>query len=131
MNPNKRIRNISRHLLIAAALLAGISFAPRSFAQEKKSSTGESFFIVASVDQQKSQLLLKRPTEVTLLVRVDDKTRYTDDTGKPIKLTDLRAGDTIWVTTSGGAQAAATSIRKGQMTLAELHHDYLDYPEIK
>ena len=33
----------------------------------------EQFFIVASIDLQKSQILLKRPTEVTLLARVDDK----------------------------------------------------------
>ena len=52
----------------------------------KKTPTGEQFFIVASVDLQKSQLLLKRPTEVTLLVHVDDKTKYLDSAGKPAQL---------------------------------------------
>ncbi len=101
-------------------------------AQGKKSTAGEQFFIVASVDLQKSQLLLKHPTEVTLLVKTDAKTQFLDETGKPIKLSDLRAGDTIWVISSGGAaDATATRVRKGQMTVADLHRYYLDYPVIK
>ena len=99
--------------------------------QDKKTAAGESFFIVASVDQQKSQFLLKRPTEVTLLVSVNGSTQYSDDSGKPLKNTDFRAGDTVWVTTSGGDLPAATRIRKGEMTVAELHRSYLDYSEIK
>ena len=142
-------------LVFAAALLAGIwpaasaqapthpgpphqrlspppSAAPSAIAQDKKTSAGEAFFIVASVDQSKSQVLLKRPTEVTLLVNVDAKTQFLDDSGNPLKITDFRAGDTVWLTASGGAdQPTAVRIRKGQMTVAELHHSYLDYPEIK
>lgn len=98
----------------------------------KKTPTGEQFFIVASVDLQKSQLLLKYPTEVTLLAHVDDKTKYLDSAGKPAKLSSLRAGDTVWVTLSNGSSGAtATRVRKGDMTVAELHRYYLDYPEIK
>jgi hypothetical protein len=97
-----------------------------------KTPAGEQFFIVASVDLQKSQILLKRPTEVTLLSRVDDKTRYLDDSGKPIKISDFRAGDTVWVTLSDSSSGpVATRIRKGEMTVADLHRYYLDYPEIK
>ena len=40
----------------------------------KKTASGEQFFIVASIDLQKSQLLLKYPTEVTLLVVVSGAT---------------------------------------------------------
>jgi hypothetical protein len=98
----------------------------------KKTTSGEQFFIVASVDLQKSQLLLKHPTEVTLLAHVDDKTKYLDAAGKPVQLSNLRAGDTVWVTLSNGASGAtATRVRKGEMTVAELHHYYLNYPEIK
>lgn len=98
----------------------------------KKTPTGEQFFIIASVDLQKSQLLLKYPTEVTLLAHVDDKTKYLDSAGKPAKLSSLRAGDTVWVTLSKGSSGAtATQVRKGDMTVAELHRYYLDYPEIK
>jgi hypothetical protein len=116
----------------------GLAPAPRpapartsAAAQDKKTPTGEAFFIVASVDQSKSQFLLKRPTEVTLLVKVDANTKYVDDTGQPMKTTDFRAGDTIWLTsTGGGDEPTAVRIRKGQMTVAELHRSYLDYPEI-
>ncbi len=98
----------------------------------KKTPTGEQFFIVASVDLQKSQLLLKRPTEVTLLAHVDDKTKYLDSAGKPAQLSSFRAGDTVWVTLSNGTSGAtATRVSKGEMTVAELHRYYLDYPEIK
>lgn len=98
----------------------------------KKTPAGEQFFIVASVDLQKSQLLLKHPTEVTLLAHVDDKTKYLDSAGKPIQLSSLRAGDTVWVTLSNGPSGAtAIRVRKGEMTVAELHRYYLNYPEIK
>lgn len=97
----------------------------------KKNSKGEQFFIVASVDQAKSEILLKRPDEVTLLLNTTPKTQYSDENGKPLKLSDLRAGDTAWVASSGGAQPTAISIRRGQMTVADLHRYYLDYPEIK
>jgi hypothetical protein len=98
----------------------------------KKTPAGEQFFIVASVDLQKSQLLLKHPTEVTLLAHVDDKTKYLDSAGKPIQLSSLRAGDTVWVTLSNASSGAtAVRVRKGEMTSAELHRYYLSYPEIK
>jgi hypothetical protein len=98
----------------------------------KRTSEGEQFFIVASVDLQKSQLLLKHPTEVTLLAHVDDKTKYLDSAGKPIQLSSLRAGDTVWVTLSNASSGAtAVRVRKGEMTSAELHRYYLSYPEIK
>ncbi len=98
----------------------------------KNTPTGEQFFIVASVDLQKSQLLLKHPTEVTLLAHVDDKTKYLDSAGKPTQLSNFRAGDTVWVTLSNGSSGAtATQVRKGEMTVAELHRYYLNYPEIK
>ena len=98
----------------------------------KKTSAGEQFFIVASLDLQKSQLLLKHPTEVTLLVKTTDQTKFLDDSGRPIKLSDLRSGDTVWVTLTGTADAPTTlKVRKGQMTVADLHRYYLDYPPIQ
>ena len=98
----------------------------------KKTATGEQFFIVASVDLQKSQLLLKHPTEVTLLAHVNDKTKYLDSAGKAIQLSNLRAGDLVWVTWSNSSSGAtATRVRKGEMTVAELHRYYLSYPEIE
>ncbi len=98
----------------------------------KQAASGEEFFIVASIDLQKSQILLKHPTEVTLLAKVDPSTKFADENGKPLKLSDFRAGDTVWVTIAGGASgSSAVALRKGEMTVAELHRYYLDYPEIK
>jgi hypothetical protein len=98
----------------------------------RKTASGEQFFIVASLDLQQHQLLLKYPTEVTLLVKTDDNTKFVDDSGKPLKLSDLRAGDTVWLTSRVGADGAyATKVRKGEMTVADLHNYYLDYAEIK
>jgi hypothetical protein len=150
-------RKLFAYLAFAVFLFAGVSFcasaqtpggrppfapgayppgrsspAPSAYAQGRKNATGEEFFIVASVDQSKSQILLKHPTEVTLLAGVDANTRFTDEVGKPLKLSDFRTGDTVWVTLSGGAAGtAAVRIRKGQMTVADLHRYYLDYPEIR
>jgi len=102
-------------------------------AQDVKPIAGEQFYIIASVDQTKQELLLKRPTEVTTLIKTSDKTQFFDDTGHPLRLTDFRAGDTVWVASgkSASSEPVATRIRKGQMTVADLHKLYLDYAEIK
>ena len=98
----------------------------------KKTAAGEQFFIVASLDLQKSQLLLKYPTEVTALIKITPQTKIADESGNSIKLADLRAGDTLWVTSTGsGDDTAAVQIRKGQMTVPDLHRYYLDYEAIK
>lgn len=85
------------------------------------------FFIISSVDLAKRQLLLKLPTEVTELMKVEDKTSYHDETGKSIKLSDLRAGDTVFITSvyAAGGYLALT-IRKGPMTLQLLRERYLN-----
>ena len=123
---NKWLRNLS----FAFAMLATLSLTAGARAQEKKNSRGESFYIVGSVDRARSQILLKLPTEVTILIKVDDKTQFLDETGKPIKLADLQTGNTVWVTASGSGEPVASKIRKGPMTLADLHQLYLDYPII-
>jgi hypothetical protein len=126
------MNKICRRLALILAIVAGVSLAITAYSQDKKTATGEEFFIVASVDQAKSQLLLKHPTEVTTLLNLNGKTSLADEEGKAIRLSDLRTGDTVWVVSSGTGQAAtAVRIRKGSMTVAELHQYYLDYPEIK
>ena len=124
---NKWFRNFS----FAFAMLAALFLSAGARAQDKKNSKGEAFFIVASVDRARSQILLKRPTEVTIMMKVDAKTQYVDEAGKPIHLADLQTGATVWVIAPAGDQPTATHIRKGPMTVAELHQLYLDYPEIK
>jgi hypothetical protein len=97
-----------------------------------KTASGEQFFIVASIDRQNDQLLLKRPTEVTVLVKVDSKTKYFNDQGKPTPLSTFRAGDTVWAkVTDSQTDPIVIEMREGEMTLADLHKYYLDYPIIK
>jgi hypothetical protein len=73
------------------------------------------------VEQAKAQDLLKRPTEVTAHEKVSEKTQYLDEKGKPLRLSDLRAGVTVWAVSSGGRDGpSAIWICNGQMTLAAL-----------
>jgi uncharacterized protein DUF5666 len=93
------------------------------------SPAGEEFFLISSVDGKKHQIVLKRPTEVTELVRVTDSTVYRDEQGKPLDFKDLRAGDTVYVTLAMQPDGSriATRIRKGIMTVEELHRRYLKF----
>jgi hypothetical protein len=123
---NKLIRSFAFGFALLSTLL--LAFPAR--ADQKKSSTAnEEFFIVSSVDAPKHQLVLKRPTEVTVLMHVDDKTVYLDESGKPLRVTDLRAGDTVYVNAAAGSdgELLAQRIRKGPMTVQELHKRYLNY----
>ena len=105
-----------------AAAIAGAVPTPTS-------ASNEEFFIVSSVDAGKSTMVLKRPTEVTLSMRITGKTRCRDEDGKPILFTDLRAGDTIFIASDRdrSGQLVASSIRKGPMTVRELHQRYLRF----
>jgi len=91
--------------------------------------SSEEFFIVSSVDAGKSTMVLKRPTEVTLTMRVTEKTRCRNEEGKPIRFTDLRAGDTIFIVSErdSSGQLVASGIRQGPMTVKELHQRYLRF----
>lgn len=100
--------------------------------EEVKTTTGEQFFIVASIDRQNSQLLLKRPTEVTLLVKIGPNAKYFADGGKATTLASFRAGDTVWAKLMGDStEPTLVEMREGQMTLADLHKYYLDYAIVK
>jgi len=84
------------------------------------------FFIVSSIDLAKRQILLKRPTEVTELMRVDGETRYFEEGGKPMRLAELRAGDTVFIMSKPTVgQPVAVTIHKGPMTLDVLRERYL------
>ena len=89
--------------------------------------SGDEFYIVSSVDAARSRLVLKRPTEVTVVVRVGERTADRSEDGKPLRFSDLRAGDTIWVVASkeSDGQLSARAIRRGPMTLQELQKRYL------
>jgi hypothetical protein len=109
-------------LLLAA--LPAMSQAAKS--KGNPSSYEGDFFIISSVNLQKKQLLLKMPTEVTEVMHVDEKTTYLDESGKPIHLSGLRAGDTVYIVSKATAEGPlALRIRKGPMTIQLLHQRYL------
>jgi len=121
-----RRRSLAAFLMFATLVSCGFSLAAQSGRPAGNTNGGEQFFIVSSVDITKRQLLLKEPTEITQLIKVNDKTRYTDRTGKAMQFGDLRAGDTIYIrSTATSAGRVAVSIRKGPMTLQELQRHYL------
>jgi hypothetical protein len=127
------MNKLTLFLVLFLLPLASSSVAAQTKPQPKTAAAGEEFFIISSVDQSKSQLVLKRATEVTQLMKVNDKTQFLDTNNKPIHLSDLQAGDTVWATSSPGQNGAllGTRIRKGSMTIEELHRHFLDYPVIK
>lgn len=114
---------------MAALMLAAWTLVLPGFARTLPSAApaSEEFFIISSVDQKKKELVLKLPTEVTQLMRVNDNTVYLGEDGKPIAFGGLRAGDTVYISSERGADgvAIARKIRKSPMTVEELHRRYL------
>ncbi len=129
MNSRKKPLLFLIWLTVSLAVVVAMSGAAQN--QNKKNEAGEQFFILSSINAPKNQLVLQRPTQVTILMQVTDKTSYLDETGKPLHLADLRAGDTVWVTSSEpeAGVARAVRIRKGPMTVEQLHRLYLDFPQ--
>ena len=87
----------------------------------------DEFFIISSVNSDKLELLVKLPTEVTQVMRVNGETEYLDRGGRSIGLADFRAGDTVYIVWSPKT-GLARKIRKGPMTVAELQRRYLRPP---
>jgi hypothetical protein len=124
------MNKIARVVFVVLLFLIAISFAAMiGQAQGKRNAAGEEFFIVAAVDTKNAQLLLKRPTEVTVMVKITNHTVVLDERGKGVKLVDLRAGDTIWAALAAKADGehVALRVRKGPMTVKELHRFYVTF----
>ena len=116
---------------LVLALAGALSFpaAPPAAAPEAHSPAppAEEFFIVSSVNSDKGTMVVKRPTETTLTILVSSKTRCRGEKGEAIRFTDLRAGDTVFIASEPdpSGHPAASSIRRGPMTLEELRRRYL------
>ena len=86
------------------ALLLAMTMAPK-----------DDFFIISSVDAPHHRLVLKRPTETTVLATTQ------------VRIDDLRSGDTIYAVTrpQPDGSVVIVSMRRGGMTVDELHRRYL------
>lgn len=130
----KKVRSMKfRTVSTVFVLLVGMLAASAWSAQEKRSAdvnNGQDFFIISSVDAPKHEIVLKRPTEVTELVRVNDQTVFLDEQGKRLALKDFRAGDTVYATLASNPQGGprlVRRLRKGIMTLEVLRRSYLTF----
>lgn len=98
-------------------------------ANARYSQPRDEFFIISSVDVTRTRLVLKRPTEVTVVMEVPAAAAITDESGTALHLSNLRAGDTIYAVDSVNAKGGlvAISIRRGAMTVAELHRRFMRF----
>jgi 3-dehydroquinate synthase class II len=113
---------------VAVFLIAGAAAVASGEPGTARPTDAEEFFIVSSIDAQKSAMVLKRPTEVTVTMLVGPRTSYRTEQGKAIQLSDLRAGDTVFIASTRGGSGALTAsvVRKGIMTVPELKRRYLN-----
>ena len=112
-------------LLVSASFLVNTAHGAAN-AVQTTSPEREEFFIISSVDVSKQQMVLKRPTEVTVLVQATNKSVYQDQQGKGVQLRDFKAGDTVYATLMrGGTMPRIERLRKSPMTQDELHRRYL------
>lgn len=116
--------------MIFAAVVLLLAVAPSSSAAAVAADRGatlrDEFFIVSSVDAPHSRIVMKRPTEVTVVVSVPANAAIRGEKGETLALADLRSGDTVFAVVS--PQGIASQIRRGPMTLEELRKRYL--PEL-
>lgn len=89
----------------------------------------DEFFIISSVDAAHSRLVLKRPTDGTVVLIVTDKTAIRGERGESLRLANLRSGDTIYVVAAAktNGEVTALAIRRGPMTVEQLHRRYLRF----
>jgi hypothetical protein len=111
------------------AIVGGMVLALATSARAQTNSKGEEFFMVSSVDQQTHQVVLMRPTQLTVAATVGPQTRCQAENGQKMSPSNLKAGDTVWAIVKPGKSGTmnAVSIREGAMTQSELEKIYLHY----
>lgn len=126
---NKKIFPDLHFICLASLCLAFLmaTFASSLWAQAD--SHGEEFFMISSVDQQNHQVVLMRPTQLTVVADFGPQTVCLGEKGQKLTPRDLRAGDTVWAVIKPGKRSAENllRIREGAMTQAELQKLYLHY----
>jgi hypothetical protein len=124
-----KLRGFLVMALFSVVLGGGLSSQAARASRGRNAAAPEgAFFIVSSVDVDKKQIVLKLPTEVTELMLATERTVYLDERGRPMRFQDLRAGDTVYVVskTADDGTHLAQRIRRGPMTVDELHRRYLN-----
>jgi hypothetical protein len=103
--------------LLIVLLALGVATLPAATGGDR-----EEFFILSSVDAARGRIVLKRPTEVTVLMLVNGQTTYRDEKGGALRLADLRTGDTLYVAfrQSPAGEPTALRVRLGPMTVQEM-----------
>lgn len=120
------MNNFWKLISLASLAILILTSALAVHAQVQAKAGNDEFFVISSIDKTHNALVLLRPTQITATIAVNEKTKYVDENGKPIKMTDLRTGDTIFVTYSTQNNTLlAQSVRKGMMTTAEMRKRYL------
>jgi hypothetical protein len=125
--------NKAQRLLVFGVAFATLLAGAASARPADQQSGGEDFFVISSIDRAKHLLVLLQPTEVTEAMGVSDKTQFFDDKGKALKITDFRAGETVFITSHRQADGSmlADRVRKGYMTVAEMRRRYVPFlPEV-
>ncbi|MFZ0640833.1 MAG: hypothetical protein WAM59_14170 [Candidatus Acidiferrales bacterium] len=119
--------HFSRLAARAGALLLALALSTPLWAQAN--SKGEEFFMISSVDQQTHQVVLMRPTQLTVAANFSPQTVCLGEKGQKMTPKDLRAGDTVWAIIKTGKNGVvnALRIREGAMTETELRRLYLHY----
>ena len=120
------MNNFRKLIFLASFAIVIVASALGVRAQVQAKAGNDEFFVISSIDKTHNALVLLRPTQITATLGVNDKTKYVDENAKPIKMTDLRTGDTIFVTyATQNNNLVAQSVRKGMMTTAEMRKRYL------
>ena len=124
---NKVLKLISFAIAVLVTLAVSI---PASAQTNPKNAQGEEFFIVSSVNLQKHQVVLMRPTQLTVVATIGPQTSYIGEKGQKLDVKAMKAGDTVWAITKAASDGSviAVRLRQGAMTPAELHKLYLPLP---
>ncbi len=119
---NKLVKSIALAALCAALVFVAVS----AHAQNASAKPGDEFFVVVSLDRTQKGLILLSPQEIATVYQLTDKTQYFDENGKPIKVSDLHAGDTLFGSymRKPDGTLVLEQVHKGDMTVSELRRRY-------
>jgi hypothetical protein len=124
---NKRLKSSALFAVLAAMVLSTgtAALAARKAAPGRE--TRNEFFIISEVRLKRHQLVLEMPTQITKVMFLNDKTAFETKKGQRLPFTDMRAGQTVYVTyVQEGGNAVALTIRQGPMTVSILHERYFN-----